>query len=440
MSNRRVTTSDVTLLQHHLSSKALTCLHEPEGMLPYHFVIPTYDAVAGADDDDALPERSSVGHYLQMYDWDACLFAQAAHRIGIDGLPLSVVRNFLALQQSNGFIPRTVSPAQIWDSGDVCKPFLCQTLLAEMEKTGWAERSVVATLLDGLNRYLEYFQNNRRHTSGLYCWRNVLESGIDNNLALLAPQEALKDENQTAVTFPDGRLLATDLNSYLCAEFRAFSRLASSCRRHDLAQRYEQLGSDLARAIEELLWDDELGMYVNLDPVTGETVRLRCVSGLMPVLFGVASDHRSRRAMQENVLNDEHFLRPYGVASMAASEPLSHQSARGLYGRAIVCNWNGPVWVLPNVLVVRTLLRLNMRKAAVNIARRVIAVMVKSLRETGVLHENYNADTGKQLWAPKFMSWNITALELCDLVAQNQTVNIARQRQLAPGLAHQPAA
>jgi putative isomerase len=386
------------MLQHHLRSKALTCVHEPDGLLPYHFVIPTCDAVAGSDDHDALPERSSIGHYLQMYDWDACLFAQAAHHIGVVGLPLSVVRNFLALQEATGFIPRTVSPGQIWDSGDICKPFLSQTLLAEMERTGWAQRREVAALLDGLNRYLEYFQHNRRHACGLYFWRNVLESGIDNNMALLAPQEALKDENQTAVTFPDGHLLATDLNSYLCAEFRAFSRLASRCGRNDLAQRYEQLGSELARAIEDRLWDEALGMYVNLDPRTN------------------------------TVLNDEHFLRPFGVASMAASEPLSNQSPRGLYGRAIVCNWNGPVWVLPNVLVVRTLLRLGMRKAAANVARRVIAVMVKSLRETGVLHENYNADTGKQLWAPNFMSWNITALELCDLVAQTQTANTAHRR------------
>ncbi len=398
MRNRRVTRSDVTMLQHHLRSKALTCVHEPDGLLPYHFVIPTCDAVAGSDDHDALPERSSIGHYLQMYDWDACLFAQAAHHIGVVGLPLSVVRNFLALQEATGFIPRTVSPGQIWDSGDICKPFLSQTLLAEMERTGWAQRREVAALLDGLNRYLEYFQHNRRHACGLYFWRNVLESGIDNNMALLAPQEALKDENQTAVTFPDGHLLATDLNSYLCAEFRAFSRLASRCGRNDLAQRYEQLGSELARAIEDRLWDEALGMYVNLDPRTN------------------------------TVLNDEHFLRPFGVASMAASEPLSNQSPRGLYGRAIVCNWNGPVWVLPNVLVVRTLLRLGMRKAAANVARRVIAVMVKSLRETGVLHENYNADTGKQLWAPNFMSWNITALELCDLVAQTQTANTAHRR------------
>jgi putative isomerase len=428
MRNRRVTKSDVTMLQHHLRSKALTCLHEPDGLLPYHFVIPTYDAVAGSDDHNALPERSSVGHYLQMYDWDACLFAQAAHHIGVVGLPLSVVRNFLALQEETGFIPRTVSPGQIWDSGDICKPFLSQTLLAQMERTGWAQHAEVAALLDGLNRYLEYFQHNRRHACGLYYWRNVLESGIDNNMALLAPQEALKDENQTAVTFPDGHLLATDLNSYLCAEFRAFSRLASHCGRNDLAQRYAELATDLAAAIEDRLWDEELGMYVNLDPRTNTTVRLRCVSGLMPVLFGVASDERSRRVMHDNVLNDEHFLRPFGVASMAASEPLSNQSPRGLYGRAIVCNWNGPVWVLPNVLVVRTLLRLGMRAAAANVARRVIAVMVKSLRETGVLHENYNADTGKQLWAPNFMSWNITALELCDLVAQAQTAGTASRR------------
>jgi hypothetical protein len=32
------------------------------------------------------------------------------------------------------------------------------------------------------------------------------------------------------------------------------------------------------------------------------------------------------------------------------------------------------------------------------------------------LYENYNAETGEPLWAPKFMSWNALALELIDLV------------------------
>jgi hypothetical protein len=101
---------------------------------------------------------------------------------------------------------------------------------------------------------------------------------------------------------------------------------------------------------------------------------------------------------------------------MAVSELLSNQAPRGLYGRAIVCNWNGPVWVLVNVLVARALTKYGLENEARDVARRMLSAMVKDIRETGVLHENYNAETGQGLWAPRFMSWNLLALELIDLV------------------------
>jgi Trehalase len=336
-------------------------------------------------------------------------------------MPLAVVRNFLALQQANGFIPRTISPKHIWDASDLCKPFLCQTLLHEMERTNWAGLDQISPMLDKLALHLDYFRSHRfNQTFGLYFWLNVLESGVDDNYALLAPHEAAKTEDQSRVGYPDGRLLASDLNAYLVAEMRALSRLAGRCGREDYERKFADQAIALVSRIEQVLWNDVLGMYVNIDPVDGKPVKLRSWTGLAPVLFCVSSEERVQRVLKENVLNERHFLRPYGIASMAASENLSNQAPRGLYGRAIVCNWNGPVWILPNVLVVRTLLKYGLHKQARDIARRVLAAMAKDLKETGVLHENYDANTGTSLWAPRFMSWNIMALELIDLVVSNR--------------------
>lgn len=418
MTTKRVTKLDTDALRRYLHDQARTCIHAPEGMLAHPFPIPTSSSIAGADDHSEVAERSATGAYLQMYDWDSCLFSMMAHRIGVEHLPLAVVRNFLSLQDADGYVPRTVSPGGVWDGGDLCKPFLSQALLSEMRRTNWAHKETVCEMIDGLERHLRYFRTHRQHESGLFFWRNVLESGVDDNYALLAPLEASKDEDQTSVTYPDGRLLATDLNSYLVAEFRAYAQLAEACGRFESAAEYAQLAEQVATKIEERLWDASLGMYVNLDPVTGKAVKLRSWTGLCPVLFGVASPERALRVLKENVTNTEHFMRPYGIASMAASELLSNQAPRGLYGRAIVCNWNGPVWVLPTVLVVRALIKYNMITEARDVARRMLAALVKDLKETGMLHENYNSETGKGLWAPRFMSWNLMALELIDIVEQ----------------------
>lgn len=412
----KATVSGVKTLKRLLLDKARTCVHQPAGMLAFRFTTPSYGVEAGADDNAALPERSSVGHYLQMYDWDACWFAQAAPRAGIKGLALDVVGNFLALQREDGFIPRTVSPNQIWDEGDLCKPFLAQTLFGELSNVA-ADIGAIKGMLAGIERHLQYFRKHRyNEAKGLFFWRNVLESGVDNNLALIGPHEAAKDEDQTVVRFPDGRLLAVDLNSYLVAEHRALGMLLGLAGDSSAKEEHLRFADELAARIEDLLFDEDLELYVNVDPSTNERVRLRCWTGFTPVLFGVSSAERARQVIESNCLNEEHFLRPFGIASVAASELLSNQSPRGLYGRAIVCNWQGPVWILPNALLARTLVKLGYVDAAKDIASRVVSAMVHDLNETGVLHENYNADTGQSLWAPQFMSWNILALELVELL------------------------
>lgn len=401
-------------LRKFIEKHARTCVHKGEGLLPHPFVTPTYDIAAGADDQSLVPERSLTGHYLQMYDWDACFFSQAAHRIDQEELPLHVVENFLALKQEDGYVPRTISPKRIWDAGDQAKPFLCQTLLAYVERKAGRETSLTAALLGGLTAYLEYFIQKRADQTGLFRWRNVLESGVDDNLAMLAPHEAAKDENAGTV-FPDNRLLCVDLNSYLVMEFSAMAKLLKKVG-DNAASKWEERAKLLTVAIEEKLWCPELHMYCNLDPQDNKHVHIKSWTGLLPAIFGMAQPVRSQTVIDANILSPEQFLRPCGLASMAASEPLYNQAKRGLYGRAIVSNWQGPMWILPNALAARGLVAQKYHKYAEDIAARVVKTMAAGLDKTGTLFENYNAETGETLWAPQFMSWNLLTLELIELL------------------------
>lgn len=420
-------------LKDFFQQHAPKCVHKPEGMLPYRYTTPSYGVVAGADDKATVAERSTTGHYLQMYDWDACFFSQAAHRVGIEGLEKDVVANFLSLKQADGQIPRTVSPGRVWDLGDQCKPFLAKTLLAQVRNKNGSktagkfgkgglnaeERKQLASFnayLTDLDCYLGYFRRQRLSKWGLYHWRNVLESGVDDNLALIAPREAAKDEDDSMARFDDGRILAVDINSYLAGEYNALARLAEACGNKALQDACETQASELCQAIEEHFWHDKLALYCGYNTADNTTVALRSWTGLTPVIMGFAAEERAHRVIRENILNQEHFLRPAGLASHAVSEPLANQQRRGLYGRAIVSNWQGPVWVLPNALIVRALLKYGYEREAQDIAARVVATLSKGLDDTGTLYENYNAETGAPLWAPNFMSWNILALELVELL------------------------
>jgi glycogen debranching enzyme len=407
--------TELAKLKSFLLQKAPTCVHKPEGLLKFKYVTPTYEVIPGGDDNAVVPERSLVGHYLQMYDWDSCLFSQAQAFFDMDGLATEIVSNFLSLKQSDGFIPRTISPRRTWDGNDLCKPFLSQALLHEV-KARKGSGQIAHQLLEDLKCYLDYFIRTRRNQSGLYHWRNVLESGVDDNLALLSPMEASKDENDPIAVYPDGRILAVDLNSYLVMEFRAFSALTRLSGRPDLGKPYEKEANDLVRLIEEMLWSEHLGMYCNLDPSTSKQVAVRTWTGLLPSLFGFAKPERIEQTIETCIMDQAHFLRPFGLASVAASELLYNQAKRGLYGRAIVSNWQGPVWVLPNAIAVRGLLALGHKGEAEEIARRCLSALVNGLRDFGTLFENYNAETGEPLWAPKFMSWNALAMELIQVI------------------------
>lgn len=412
----KISGSDLNKLKKFLIQKAELCVHKGQGRLPYRYVTPTYGINPGADDLSGTPERSLVGHYLQMYDWDACFFSQAAAKANIaPGLAQDVVANFLGLKEKSGYIPRTISPARIWDFGDICKPFLAQALLSERQQAPFSPAPEIE-LLKQLDSYLKYFRGARIGENGLFKWRNVLESGVDDNLALLAPEEAAKDENESNCRFPDGELLAADLNAYLYAEFSAFSQLAGDAGLKELALEYMSFAAEIQKQVEDFLYSPELGLYCNLHPKTGTHVEIRSWTGLTPALFNLAKEERIEEIIRRNILNPEHFLRPGGIASTAVSEPLCNQSKRGLYGRAIVSNWQGPVWILPNALVCRLLVAKGYKKEATDLALRVLGTMLNGLNQTGTLFENYHAETGEPLWAPQFISWNILALEMIELV------------------------
>lgn len=401
-------------LESFIIESAKSCVHEPIGTFHYRYVTPTIAVKPGADDKSALPERSRVGHYLQMYDWDSCFFSQAAWRLGIDGLAFDVLRNFLSLQDKDGSIPRTVSPGRVWDKGDLCKPFLAQTCLLELKRNAGKSQRLSAAEILSLDCYYKYFIQTRRHEIGLYHWRNVLESGVDDNLALLAPLEAEKDENEDPGKFPDSELLASDLNAYLFAEFNAFAELCAISGDENRAKYYRDQACEIQSLTEKYLWNEELGLYCNYHPGLKRSVNLRAWTGLCPVIFGLSSEERANHTIRSNIMKEEHFLRPCGIPSLAASENLYSQSKRGLYGRVIVSHWQGPLWILPNALIVRDLRGRGLKAEAAIIANRTLATVERNLETHKTMYENYNAETGAPLWAPDFMSWNILLLEMME--------------------------
>jgi hypothetical protein len=65
---------------------------------------------------------------------------------------------------------------------------------------------------------------------------------------------------------------------------------------------------------------------------------------------------------------------------------------------------------------VRFLLAQKMQRQAEELATKIVRTLADCIVDNGVLYENYNAETGQPLWAPQFMSWNVLAYELTNLL------------------------
>ena len=191
------TTAQAKKLKNFFLEKAKSCIHQPKGLLKYRFVTPSYDVVAGADDTSEVSDRSTTGHYLQMYDWDACFFSQASVKAGIEGLSQEIVANFLSLQEGDGHIPRTVSPSRIWDNGDQCKPFSAR-LFSFGSRTN--ARAAVTTVAIWKVWIISSILIRTANMKAACTLAQRFESGVDDNLALLIPWKQPKVRTRISLT------------------------------------------------------------------------------------------------------------------------------------------------------------------------------------------------------------------------------------------------
>jgi putative isomerase len=394
-------------LSDHIESIKDRVVRPPAGLLPYRFIVPTArGAEEGAGD-------RQLGVYDQQYDWDAFFEGVALAYDGGDRAEAfrDAVRNFLHFTTPSGQTPRTLSPEKFWDFPDQMKPFLAQGCYLSSRAVGdfrWLDGEPFDRLLSNLG----YWESNRRGGHGLYMWRSALESGVDNNAAL--------------VNTPDLSIESVDVNAYLVREYEAAAAIARRIGRARDAASLAARGVELARRMNVVMWDERDQCYYDVRSISDEPVsflRVKAWTILTPLWAGLAPEARARALIERHVLNPEEFWGRFGVPSLARSEPTYNQARRSLIyvvsegRRWEVSNWQGPVWVIVSWQVMHGLLRYGYRDEARDLAARITALLDRDLVETGGMHENYDAETGVGLWSPRFGSWNLLAARMIDEAA-----------------------
>lgn len=341
----------------------------PQGLLKYPYLVPS-------------------GPYYELFDWDS-YFMGVGLSYDHQGEPLATsVQDFLSFVNQNaddpGYTPREIAPTGFWALPEMCKPFLAQAAYRASLTKGsvdwlrpWYKR-LAATL--------EFWENTRRQPNGLFVWFNGVESGVDNNPAV-RDRPALSTEG-------------VDLQCYIFREYEAMAILAEKLGYANDAAEYRNKAAVLKEKIQSQMWSARAGMYLNIDARTGKQINILTWTNFVPLWAGIATRSQARHMIEQHLLNPSEFWTPYGIRTLAPNQAL-YDPVRGY--------WRGPVWILPNYLLMHGLMNYGYQKQAIELAERTQQLLIRDLKATGGMNECYNPETGTPVAAGHFVSWDLLA-------------------------------
>ena len=148
------------------------------------------------------------------------------------------------------------------------------------------------------------------------------------------------------------------------------------------------------------LWDKQEKIYFAKDLVTGELIKIKTVSGLMPLFSTVIPQENADQLAHHIDLITKSGLVRYIVPSTFPSETSCFEPDR---------YWRGPVWIITNELVAEGLNHYGYKDCADKIRMDNLELISNTLNDRGGFYEYYNPINGKGLGSP-LQSWTAAAV------------------------------
>ncbi len=395
----------------------LTMLDHIEELWPV-LARPPQPLVPQYSSDLPLPAPFVVpgGIFQEMYYWDSYFTMLGLARDGRDDLVEGMIDNFGALVDRYGHVPngtrtyflsRSQPPffALMVGLSKVEDPAVLQRRLRQLraEHAFWmagsqdiapgsAERRVVA-LPDGavLNRY-----HDDRDTPRDESWANDLETAAAAAAAAgREPAEVFRDIRSAAESgwdfssrwFGDGESLATirttaivpvDLNSLLYALEEEIAALCTTLGDSACAGAYADHAAARKTAMDEWLWDEASGAYLDYDWQAERPTGVLSAATLFPLFVGAASSQQADAVAR---LTGEKLTAPGGLRTTLVRTGEQWDAPNG---------WAPLQWV-----AVSGLERYGHQAAARLIARRFVSTAERVYRETGKMLEKYDIEQAR---------------------------------------------
>lgn len=200
-------------------------------------------------------------------------------------------------------------------------------------------------------------------------------------------------------------------NSLLCGADRDLAEVSRLLGRD--GSLHERRSEEAARAMNARLWDEEHGVYLGFDRVTGGTVRVYdAIGGFLPLFAGIPDGERAQRLV-ENLAAGGFCLQDNGCYPVASYD-------RHGFGFSPVRYWRGPVWVNVNWMLMHGLERYGYPEHAARLRQTVLDLV----RGAG-FYEYFDPTSGRG-HGSDFFSW--TAALLLDILHESPEEDGSRGR------------
>jgi neutral trehalase len=194
----------------------------------------------------------------------------------------------------------------------------------------------------------------------------------------------------------DSPFLVQDVlfNTLLCQADRDLAELARAVGED--SSPFQARAERTARAINEKLWDEECGIYLDFDLVTSEPIRVYVAAGFSPLYANIPDTERARGILA--MLENSGFC-----LGGNGCYPVPSYDRYG-YGFSPVQYWRGPVWVNINWLLLRGFERYGLDEQADRMRRTTLELV----RQQGFF-EYFHPTTGTGRGSDLF-SWTASLL------------------------------
>ncbi len=322
----------------------------PEGAFPCRWTTP-----------DRVPHRN-------MWLWDSAFHAMAVS--GSDpALARDELRAVLLRQHPDGFIPHHMRPDG-WESNITQPQVLAWATLfvhrrkPDLEFLAWAAPHLDAFLLWTV-------RNRDRNGNGLLEWHTGSnphcrcdESGLDNS---------------PRFDFDDAAIDAIDFSCYLAHDAGCLARIWRILGQDEKADDADALRQRTTDKINELLWDEDDGLYYDR-LADGRLSRVASVASFLPLWAGICPPERAARLVA-SLTNPARFWTAMPVPSIARDSSCYD-----------IDMWRGCSWLNIDWFIWLGLLRYGYRAEAEELRHRVLASVEKWYKRHGTIFEFYDAD------------------------------------------------